>query len=94
MSHMNSRMRKVVYDFLKMKYGAICQMCRMSENERQLEVDHINGNPEDDREKNLQTLCNNCHAYKTHAFKDYATPGRKTLKESKKNGLLTRLIKK
>lgn len=53
----------------------------------QLQVDHINGNPHDHRPENLQTLCCNCHAYKTHANKDYATPGRKTLK-----GMFTKLI--
>jgi hypothetical protein len=46
----------------------------------QLEVDHINGNPYDNRLQNLQTFCCLCHTYKTHANKDYSTPGRKTLK--------------
>jgi hypothetical protein len=44
----------------------------------QLEVDHINGKPWDNRPKNLQTLCGCCHTYKTRIFKDYATPGRKS----------------
>lgn len=47
----------------------------------QLEVDHINGKPWDNRPENLQTLCNCCHKYKTRIFKDYATPGRKKAKE-------------
>jgi hypothetical protein len=55
----------------------------------QLEVDHINGNPKDHREKNLQTLCNNCHCYKTHMNKDYATPGRKALAQNK---MFTKLL--
>lgn len=46
----------------------------------QLQVDHINGDPTDNRPENLQTLCANCHIYKTHMSKDYATPGRKALK--------------
>jgi hypothetical protein len=46
----------------------------------QLQVDHINGDPTDNRPKNLQTLCANCHIYKTHMNRDYATPGRKALK--------------
>ena len=46
----------------------------------QLTVDHINGDPLDERPENKQTLCRNCHDYKTHLFKDYKTPGRKTLK--------------
>jgi len=44
-----------------------------------LDVDHINGNPSDDREENCQTLCKCCHAYKTSIFRDWATPGRSEL---------------
>lgn len=31
-----------------------------------LEIDHVNGTPWDDRSHNLQFLCPNCHAQKTH----------------------------
>lgn len=31
----------------------------------QLDVDHIDGDRQNNEEKNLQTLCKNCHAYKT-----------------------------
>jgi len=47
----------------------------------QLDTDHINGDPTDNRPENLQTLCKCCHAYKTNQNKDYATLGRKALKE-------------
>ena len=30
-----------------------------------LEVDHIDGNSKNNKRDNLQTLCANCHAYKT-----------------------------
>ena len=44
-----------------------------------LDVDHKNGKPNDNRPRNLQTLCKCCHAYKTNIKKDYKTPGRKAL---------------
>lgn len=47
----------------------------------QLQVDHKNGKPYDDRKCNLQTLCANCHIFKTSVNEDYATPGRKQLAE-------------
>jgi hypothetical protein len=50
--------------------------------EGMLQVDHIDGNPENNDESNLQTLCACCHVYKSWLNKDYATPGRKTLKRA------------
>lgn len=46
--------------------------------EGMLDVDHIDGNPFNNSESNLQTLCKCCHAYKTNIEGDYKTPGRKT----------------
>lgn len=43
-----------------------------------LQVDHIDGNPHNHDIDNLQTLCANCHTYKTHINKDGRTPGRKS----------------
>lgn len=45
----------------------------------QLDVDHIDGCPDNNDLDNLQTLCKCCHTYKTIMNKDYKTPGRKTL---------------
>lgn len=39
--------------------------------EGQLEVDHINGIHTDNRPENLQTLCRNCHGYKTYINEDW-----------------------
>ena len=45
-----------------------------------LDVDHIDGDPINNRPENLQTLCKCCHSIKTNLMGDYNTPGRKTLK--------------
>jgi hypothetical protein len=45
-----------------------------------LQVDHIDGCPDNNDPENLQTFCACCHIHKTVTNKDYATPGRKTLK--------------
>lgn len=45
--------------------------------EWQLDADHINGNPSDDRPENIQTLCKCCHVIKTKMEGDYLTSGRK-----------------
>lgn len=48
-----------------------------------LQVDHIDGNPynEPDDGSNFQTLCANCHSFKSWKNGDGQTPGRKLLKE-------------
>ena len=50
------------------------------DSEWQLDCDHKDGDPSNNSEDNLQTLCKCCHAIKTRDSKDYATPGRITLK--------------
>lgn len=43
-----------------------CERCGfIPEDKCQLDVDHINMNPADNRSKNLITLCANCHRLKT-----------------------------
>ena len=49
-----------------------------------LDVDHKDGNPLNNSEENLQTLCKCCHNFKTLAEGDYATAGRKTLRKQMK----------
>lgn len=53
-----------------------------------LQVDHIDGNPENNVESNLQTLCACCHNIKTYTNKDYATIGRATIKKLKNQGFV------
>ena len=51
-----------------------------------LEVDHIDGHSKNNDPDNLQTLCKHCHQIKSVVNKDYATIGRKRLKEIENNG--------
>ena len=44
------------------------------------DVDHIDGNPRNNKPENLQTLCKCCHSVKNLINKDYKSAGRKTLK--------------
>ena len=49
-----------------------CEKCGfVPEHQSQLDVDHIDGNPNNNDPKNLQTLCANCHRLKTYLNKDW-----------------------
>lgn len=73
--------RKYRKEYCENRDGRLGFRCRVKiRHPAQLQVDHINGKPNDNRPKNLQTLCACCHIYKTHLNEDYRTPGRKTLK--------------
>lgn len=53
--------------FLIEKFGNKCVVCGWNKNHPithtiPLEIDHIDGNSENNLEKNLQLLCPNCHA--------------------------------
>ena len=68
-------------DFCENRDGRLGYRCRYKiRHSAQLQVDHINGCPGDNSVTNLQTLCANCHVFKTHANQDYRTPGRKALR--------------
>jgi hypothetical protein len=67
-------------DYCENQDGRLGYRCRVKIRvPLQLEVDHKNGNPNDNRPRNLQTLCCMCHKYKTYINKDRLTPGRKKL---------------
>lgn len=73
--------RKYRKDYCENRDGRLGFKCRYKiRHSAQLQVDHINGNPKDNKPSNLQTLCANCHCYKTHLNGDNTSPGRKTLK--------------
>lgn len=53
-----------------------CEQCNfVPVHSCQLDVDHIDGNKDNNSESNLQTLCANCHRLKTHVNKDYMAKG-------------------
>lgn len=60
-----------------------------------LQVDHIDGNSDNNPEdgSNFQTLCACCHSIKTIQNKDYASIGRKKLKQLKNKKTLLTTIK-
>lgn len=72
--------RKYRKEYCENKDGRLGFVCRVKIRiPAQLQVDHKNGNPSDNRPRNLQTLCACCHIFKTHKNRDYETAGRKKL---------------
>ena len=61
LSNMNSRMREMVYGYLKMKYGAKCNICKKLESEVALVVDHVDNNNNNNSSDNFQLLCRACN---------------------------------
>ena len=56
---------KVIRRYLREKYNSTCTSCNLSEwldKPITLEVEHIDGNSENDNENNLTLLCPNCHS--------------------------------
>ena len=59
------------YKYRKYK-KSFCEKCGfIPEHKCQLDVDHIDGNHQNNDPSNLQTLCANCHRLKTFLNKDY-----------------------
>jgi hypothetical protein len=61
--------------YLFEKYGEKCSECKWNKRHPKtgrvpLEIDHIDGNSENNLEKNLKLLCPNCHAL-TPYFKNF-----------------------
>ena len=67
--------RKTYCENIDGRLGFVCTS-EIVDPEWQLDADHINGNPHDHREENIQTLCKCCHPIKSKQHKDYLTPGR------------------
>ncbi len=56
-------------NYTKLTY---CQVCGFEAKiQMQLDVDHIDGDHTNEDPSNLQTLCANCHRYKTYTNKDF-----------------------
>ena len=73
------KFRKDYCENIDGRLGLVCT-ATIVEPMWQLDADHIDGDPTNNTENNIQTLCKNCHAVKTKDSKDYLTAGRKTLK--------------
>ena len=61
--HRYSAFKKAFCENVDGRLGFICNT--VIHHSCMLSVDHINGNNRDDSEENLQTLCLNCHSFKT-----------------------------
>lgn len=51
------------------RLGIACRATRLEPY--QLDLDHIDGNNQNNTPENIQTLCKNCHAYKSKKENDY-----------------------
>ena len=75
-----SRKTRKVKPFCENRDGRLGFICRCKiHHPTMLQLDHIDGNPSNNDPSNRQTLCANCHRYKTYVNKDHLSPGRKQL---------------
>ena len=77
--HPYKKYRKTYCENIDGRLGFKCTTT-IIDSEWQLDCDHIDGNPFNNNQDNIQTLCKCCHVIKTRDSKDYATPGRTKLK--------------
>jgi hypothetical protein len=66
---------KHIKKYFLMKYGERCSICKWNKRHTRsgnvpLEIDHLDGNAQNNNEKNLRLLCPNCHAL-TSNFKNF-----------------------
>ena len=65
---------KYIKKYFIEKYGESCMLCgwnkrNLTTGKVPLEIDHADGNSENNLENNLRLICPNCHAL-THNFKN------------------------
>lgn len=81
--HPARRFKKLFCENQDGRLGFICTTTIVHDS--MLDVDHCDGNPSNNNESNLQTLCKSCHGFKTFIRGDHKSQGRKTLKRNPKN---------